>query len=204
MLVMATCVYLACKIEECPHHIKMIVQETKHVLQGKWRFTKNSPIQGTKQLTDGGSLDIGGFRYDSSSVAEFEFYLLEELEFYLIVWHPYRSLTHFATELGIREAGLQYAWFIVNDSYRTDVCLLYPPHMIALAAIYITVVLKHADFAPGSVGDKLDMRQWFADLNVDMAAIVEIVQDVLGIYEIWGDWREDKVIALWKELKHRS
>jgi transcription initiation factor TFIIIB Brf1 subunit/transcription initiation factor TFIIB len=35
MLVMATCVYLACKIEECPHHIKMIVQETKHVLQGK-------------------------------------------------------------------------------------------------------------------------------------------------------------------------
>ncbi|KAG2178671.1 hypothetical protein INT44_001824 [Umbelopsis vinacea] len=181
MLVMATCVYLACKIEECPHHIKMIVQETKHVLQ-----------------------DIGGFRYDSSSVAEFEFYLLEELEFYLIVWHPYRSLTHFATELGIREAGLQYAWFIVNDSYRTDVCLLYPPHMIALAAIYITVVLKHADFAPGSVGDKLDMRQWFADLNVDMAAIVEIVQDILGIYEIWGDWREDKVIALWKELKHRS
>lgn len=167
-------------------------------------FKKNSPIQGIAQLTDGGSLDIGGFRYDSSSVAEFEFYLLEELEFYLIVWHPYRSLTHFATELGIREAGLQYAWFIVNDSYRTDVCLLYPPHMIALAAIYITVVLKHADFAPGSVGDKIDMRQWFADLNVDMAAIVEIVQDILGIYEIWGDWREDKVIALWKELKHRS
>jgi cyclin C len=75
--------------------------------------------------------------------------------------------------------------------------------MIALAAIYLTVVLNHADFAPGSVGDKTDMRQWFADLNVDMAPIVEIVQDILGIYEIWSDWREDKVIALWKDLKHR-
>lgn len=137
-------------------------------------------------------------------MAEFEFYLLEELEFYLIVWHPYRSLIHFANELGIRESGLQYAWFIVNDSYRTDVCLLYPPHMIALAAIYMTVVLNHADFVAGSIGDKTDMRQWFADLNVDIAPIVEIVQDILGIYEIWSDWREDKVIALWKELKHRQ
>lgn len=75
--------------------------------------------------------------------------------------------------------------------------------MIALAAIYMTVVLNHADLAPGSVGDKTDMRQWFADLNVDMAPIVEIVQDILGIYEIWSDWREDKVVALWKDLKHR-
>lgn len=34
-LVLTTCVYLACKIEECPHHIKLVVQEVKHILQGK-------------------------------------------------------------------------------------------------------------------------------------------------------------------------
>lgn len=32
--------------------------------------------------------------------------------------------------------------FIINDTYRTDIILLYPPYIIALAAIYITVVLQ--------------------------------------------------------------
>jgi len=180
-LVLTTCVYLACKIEECPHHIKIVIQEVRHVLQ-----------------------DVGGFTYDSSKVAEFEFYLLEELEFYLIVWHPYRSLTHFTHELGMRETGTQFAWFVINDSYRTDVCLIYPPHMIALAALYLTVVLGKADFAPGSVGDKKDMKQWFADLNVDMDEIVEIVAEVLGISEVWADWKEEKVVMLWKEFRKKD
>ncbi|KAL0084575.1 cyclin [Phycomyces blakesleeanus] len=178
-LVLVTCVYLATKIEECPIHIKMVTQEAKHIFQA----------------------DFGGFPYDSAKVAEFEFYLLEELEFYLIVWHPYRSLTLICNDLGMRESGLQYAWFLVNDSYRTDVCLLYPPHMIALAAIYLTVVLNHADFAPGSLGDRTDMRQWFADLNVDIEAVIEISQEILSITEVWSDWKEEKMPMLWKELK---
>lgn len=28
--------------------------------------------------------------------------------------------------------------FIINDTYRSDLCLLYPPHTIAIAAIYLT------------------------------------------------------------------
>lgn len=31
-LVAATCIYLACKIEECPQHIKHIITEMKHAL----------------------------------------------------------------------------------------------------------------------------------------------------------------------------
>ncbi|KAI9485165.1 MAG: cyclin-like protein [Benjaminiella poitrasii] len=182
VLVLVACVYLATKIEECPIHIKMVTQEAKTVFQ----------------------VEFGGFPYDSSKVAEFEFYLLEELEFYLIVWHPYRSLTQICNELGMRESGLQYAWFIVNDSYRTDVCLLYPPHFISLAAIYLTVVLNHADFAPGSTGDQLDMKQWFADLNVDIKSIIEISQEILSIYEIWADWKEEKMLLLYKELKNKT
>jgi len=33
---------------------------------------------------------------------------------------------------------------VLNDSYRTDVCLLYAPHLIALAALYIICVV-HAE-----------------------------------------------------------
>ena len=32
--------------------------------------------------------------------------------------------------------------FIINDTYRSELCLLYPPHMIAIAAIYLTLVLN--------------------------------------------------------------
>ncbi|ORZ16414.1 cyclin-like protein [Absidia repens] len=182
LLVLITCVYLAAKIEECPSHIRTVTQEAKHVFQA----------------------DFGGFPYDTLKVAEFEFYLLEELDFYLIVWHPYRALTQLCQELGMKEQGLQFAWFILNDSYRTDVCLLHPPHMIALAALYLTVVLNHADFTPGSLGDRTDMRQWFADLNVQIETVVEISQEILSIYEVWADWKEEKMPALWKELKSKQ
>lgn len=33
------------------------------------------------------------------------------------------------------------ARFIVNDTYRSELCLLYPPHLIAIAAIYLTLIL---------------------------------------------------------------
>lgn len=31
--------------------------------------------------------------------------------------------------------------FIINDTYRSDLCLLYPPHLIAITALYLTLVL---------------------------------------------------------------
>lgn len=31
--------------------------------------------------------------------------------------------------------------FIINDTYRSELCLLYPPHLIAIAAIYLTFIL---------------------------------------------------------------
>lgn len=51
--------------------------------------------------------------------------------------------------------------YVVNDSYRTDLCLLYPPYLIAIAALYVASVLKDRDKKP-------DVKQWFAELTVDM------------------------------------
>jgi hypothetical protein len=49
---------------------------------------------------------------------------------------------------------------LVNDSYRTDLILMYPPFMIALACIYIASVLKEKD-----------TRSWFEELRVDMNVV---------------------------------
>ncbi len=53
---------------------------------------------------------------------------------------------------------------LVNDSYRTDVLLLYPPHIIALACIYLVAFQK----------DK-DVSQWFSELNVEMKEVIRTV-----------------------------
>ena len=37
---------------------------------------------------------------------------------------------------------------IINDTYRTDVCLLYPPFLIAIAAIYLSLVNSDRIHAP--------------------------------------------------------
>lgn len=34
--------------------------------------------------------------------------------------------------------------FLINDTYRSDICLMYPPHMIALASLYLVCVLNPA------------------------------------------------------------
>lgn len=247
-LVATACVYVASKVEETPVHIRNVVQEAAKFWAdlGHWKFPT-----------------------DVSSLAEMEFYLLEDLQFHMIVYHPYRSLiaihtasgkgatkldhkmslsstwasllassqpTHGSTgsgagstpsgsgsvpigsgdlggpsnfmdpELAYDSPGaglsgrradgvkaaengeiekikqldrqsqirvmqemiderhrmflyggddnmplprleelddqvLQMAWFVLNDTYRTDVLLQYPPHIIAVAAIFLAIVL---------------------------------------------------------------
>ena len=105
-----------------------------------------------------------------------EFYLVDDLECDLVVFHPYRTLLSLCKkeasdsssseegeteDLGVgigpddgprywgtgdgqlefTPAALQTAWSIINDSYRSQLCLLYPPHLIAIAAIYLTFIL---------------------------------------------------------------
>lgn len=41
-LVIATAIYLACKMEECPHHIRLVVSEGRTLWPGKFRFPNNT------------------------------------------------------------------------------------------------------------------------------------------------------------------
>ena len=111
-------------------------------------------------------IDFGfakGFKYTQEDIVECEFYLLEELDCYLIVYHPYRPLIQFAQDAQVPEAVLSTAWFIVNDTYRTDLCLLYPPYLIALASFYMACVKLE--------GKIKDTKQWFAELSVNMGEV---------------------------------
>ncbi|EST06807.1 Cyclin, N-terminal [Kalmanozyma brasiliensis GHG001] len=178
-LVCATCVYVSAKVEESPIHIKSAVAEAARSFQ---------------------EVGFRSMPTDNSSLAEMEFYLLEEMEFDMIVFHAYRSLVSMfdtygngryvenfsltgqqgVTGLGIEaeafgvvkglssveekeaaggsaeEGGiakmtefdqpvLQMSWFVLNDAYKLDIPLMYPPYMVALAAIWLALTLH-----PGS------------------------------------------------------
>ncbi|KAJ2305122.1 RNA polymerase II holoenzyme cyclin-like subunit [Coemansia sp. RSA 2706] len=146
-----TCVYLACKVEECPHNIKQIWNESKAV------FAEISS-------------DIR-FPYDVPDIAECESYLLEEMKFYLVVYHPYQALIE----------------SIINDSYKTDMVFVYPPHAIAIAALFLSRVIDQ-----GNQSDA-EAQQWYADLNVDMTDVLQVVNELLAVYETWSGYVDDNM-----------
>ncbi|KAK3943580.1 cyclin-C [Diplogelasinospora grovesii] len=117
-LVIATAVYLACKMEECPQHIRLVVSEARSLWPSDF---------------------IG---LDTSKLGEAEFMLISEMSSHLIIHQPYRTLTSLQNDfnLGADEAAL--AWSIINDHYMTDLPLLYPPHIIALTAMLLAIVLR--------------------------------------------------------------
>ncbi|KAJ6579550.1 cyclin-like protein [Mycena vulgaris] len=238
-IVIAACCYVAAKAEECPVHIKNVVQDARHVFSQEPYNVKNFPS-------------------DNSKLAEMEFYLVDDLECDLTVFHPYRTLLALcksgdvsedsgsaheeeAGEVGIGIAaddgprywgtgegqlelppnGLQTAWFIVNDTYRSELCLLYPPHLIAIAALYLTCVFHPATLEtvtahaapPASTGagappadppPRRSSRQaaerkkpaqdplaFLAALNVSLPLVATLAQEVLGMYALWDRYKED-------------
>ncbi|KAG5723916.1 RNA polymerase II holoenzyme cyclin-like subunit [Termitomyces sp. T112] len=166
-MVIAACCYVAAKAEESPVHIKNVVTESRSL------FSQDA-------------YNAKYFSSDHTKLAEMEFYLVDDLECDLVVFHPYRTLltlckketpesaslfgseegeadevgTGLGTDEGSRywgtgegqleltENALQTAWFIINDTYRSDLCLLHPPHIIAIAALYLTFVIHSP---PGKV-----------------------------------------------------
>ncbi|EGG20754.1 cyclin [Cavenderia fasciculata] len=145
-LISITCLYLASKVEEC------ITQAKKCALKMK----EQDP----------------SFNYTMSDILECEFYVLEELGFDLIIFHPYKSLPTYLGNSGLDKECLEVAWGVVNDSYKTDLCLQYPPYIIALGCIYLAGFIK-----------KRDLKQWFSNLNVDMKEIWDVSRELLEFYE---------------------
>ncbi|RKP24527.1 cyclin-like protein, partial [Syncephalis pseudoplumigaleata] len=206
--VACTCLYLAAKVEETPHHLRTFVNETREYL--KRRHT-HSMLQ------------------SSADIAELEIYLLEEMDFYMVLYHPYDLLTRLCDELQIPKSNLQTAWFVINDSFRIDVCLRYPPHVITLAALYMTCTLQPdepnalatmasptttttnnnnttatatTDPLPASLAERL--RQWFAGVSTPLDKVAEVTQQLLNLYHVWDAYSEVEIPAILARLRVAS
>ncbi len=189
--------------------------------------------------------NVKHFPSDNSKLAEVEFYLVDDLECDLTIFHPYRTLMalckkesaahdneeteagelgvgvdsddlHFDEKLEMSESALQMAWSIINDSYRSNLCLLYPPHLIAVAAIYLTQILHppSREIISTLISSESEAKQpqprrssrthieqkksqdpiaFLADLNVSLPLIATISQEILSLYALWDRYKDDNL-----------
>ncbi|KAF7546018.1 hypothetical protein G7046_g9429 [Stylonectria norvegica] len=212
-LVMATALYVACKMEECPQHIRVIITEARNC----W--------------ADMIAVDI-------SKLGECEFFLISELSSQLIIHQPFRTITALRPELALVDEDVQLAKSVVNDHFQTDLPLLYPPHIVALVAILLALVLRPNPSIPGqsssgaaaaaglaaaqaalgqaqsaritqggnqevsSSSDIKDRQQevrvsrvhrfavWLAESNVDIASMVDATQEIISFYECYEQYND--------------
>nr|CAD1839095.1 unnamed protein product [Ananas comosus var. bracteatus] len=148
-LVTPTCLYLASKAEESTVQARLLVFYIKKM----WPDER--------------------YRFEIKDILEMEMKLLEALDYYLVVYHPYRPLLQLLQDANITDLT-QCAWGLVNDTYKMDLILIYPPYMIALACIYIASVLK----------DK-DTTAWFEELRADMNVVKNISIEIMDFYDTY-------------------
>ncbi|XP_062198535.1 cyclin-C1-1 isoform X1 [Phragmites australis] len=173
-LVAPTCLYLASKVEESTVQARLLVFYIKKMC---------------------GSDDK--YRFEIKDILEMEMKLLEALDYYLVVFHPYHPLLQLLQDAGITDLT-QFAWGLVNDTYKMDLILIYPPYMIALACIYIASVLK----------DK-DTTSWFEELRVDMNIVKNIAMEILDFYDTYKidpqrGFPEDKISPVMNKLPAKA
>ena len=189
-LVLTTALYLACKMEECPQHIRVVVSEARQ-LWPDFIIT------------------------DVSKLGECEFYLISEMNSQLIIHHPYRTLHELQKTLNMAVEETQLAWSIINDHYLTDLPLLVPPHVVAVTAIFLALPLKPAhaglqaamtnqasqggssqvskEALPSVSGISQahqkkvqNMVNWLAEGEIGIQAVIECSQEIISLYEVWN------------------
>ena len=200
-LVVATALYLACKMEECPQHIKVVVSEARNL----WPDFVQP---------------------DVARLGECEFRLIAEMNCQLIVHHPYRGLLELQPTLQFASDEASLAWSVINDHYLTDLPLLFPLHVITATALLLALALKPSQTGLPAAGSSLSalvgsiataregsgaagastavdatkpstpqgrvqyMVKWLAEGEIDIMEMVDCAQEIISLYEVWEQYND--------------
>ncbi|VDM32105.1 unnamed protein product [Hydatigera taeniaeformis] len=189
-LMAPSCLFLASKVEEYG------VIQPKSLIAACCKVVNNQYSKYFKEYT---------YPYRTHDVFECEFILMEAMDCSLIVFHPYRPLLQFFDDLrpqllDMADELLSRAWSIANDSLRTDLCLHYPPYLIALGCVQMALVslARNPPASSGNIHDHHSLyfstqssinplaiaEQWFSELNVDAEKVLEVVRHLLALYDL--------------------
>jgi cyclin C len=142
--------FLASKVEECPINIKSILSE------------------------------ISGLRIDlsieMSDILDAELLVLQDLDFSLIVFHPYPLLDRYLADMGHADC-LSMAWSVMNDLYKNSIILGYSPHSLAVGVIFFVLVFKNVELTDS----------WWSGDRFNSVEAACIIQNLLIVYNEMKD-----------------
>lgn len=152
-IVVAACLLLSSKVEESPINIKFLLSE------------------------------ISAFRIDLtldvSDISDTELLVLQDLEFSLIVFHPYPLLNRYLSDMGHADC-LGLAWNVMNDLYKNSIVLQYSPHSLALGVIFFVLVYKDLEFKDS----------WWSGERFNSVEAACIIQNLLIVYNEMKDLKK--------------
>lgn len=182
-LAVPTTFYLASKVEET-------ITSCSRILSYFETVCRNHKIEPVK--------------WEVEDVLKCENVILDELQYSLLVYHPFRPLRHFLSLFHLEEYLQSCTYFsirsvthsnIINDSFYTTIPLLIPPHMIALTAIYMVCIYGN-----------IDPSKAFSVMNVDMDSIQSVCSKMCMFYEsspeFWPSTLTDLIITLSQQFNH--
>lgn len=117
--VAASCIFLATKTEECGRKLRDVAKISHAKITGLDPNTIPSDSKEVEQL--------------QATILLTEEFLLEALCFDFVVNNPHAYLVDLFDSSAPETLLQDYAWSIAHDSYRTPLCVLYPPKIIATA-----------------------------------------------------------------------
>ncbi|KAJ8662240.1 hypothetical protein O0I10_001933 [Lichtheimia ornata] len=158
----ATCMFLACKVEDSFCKINDVVGVSMaHLYTGSTNDEKAKMFFGWRD-----------------AIVRYEIIVLETLCFDLTVNHPYEPLLDILGELQVSESVVQSAWGFTNDSLRLPVCLIHEPKLIAAACVMLSYRLHHQQFPDNK---RLQLIQ-LIDKHFD--SLQAIIQEIMLGYSI--------------------
>lgn len=185
----AACIFLACKVEESLRKIKDVVNAYINIKK-----------LGKAALSEEEIRDL------PNTILKAERILLQTLFFDLHTLHPYSHIVNKWKALfqkcvyipdQTKEDLQQTTFFIVNDSYRTNLCLQFRPDLIAHAAIYLSTL--HMDVKPEvKQNARTHVQPSWIDLletPADEDTIREICIQLLDVIDVGCAGRNDQLEA---------
>mmetsp|Transcript_2417 Transcript_2417/g.4514 ORF Transcript_2417/g.4514 Transcript_2417/m.4514 type:complete len:697 (+) Transcript_2417:131-2221(+) len=191
-IVGAACLFLAAKVEEKIQRVSEILEKFFIINR-----VKKKPIRGTPE-----------FEKYKQVIYEKELLLLDICGYQFKVQHPYTyMMTNFEelfgptyanqpdvwkTSLKTKGGLVQQAWFFVNDSLRSTLCLQYKPEDIAIAVMFLALkkqkqtLTKHPDVRAKELaeGKNIPEQPWYQErFGKSEAFLKAITKQIIEVIE---------------------
>ena len=166
-LIAATALLIAAKVEECAVNAKALVKQLQPAATVS--TTRGSGPVGV--VVGGTAVMALEWPYSVADVIDCEFVVLHALLFDLIVFHPYRPLVHFVSFFQSHERYadlVQRSWELVNESYYSDVVLLFAPYVVATSCLYMAAHMMDVEY-----------RGWLKSMSTPQQVILDCTHELL-------------------------